>query len=411
MTIAVVEALRDLVQIPSVNPMGRNVAGDIYYESRLTNHLERLLTDMGLRCERHTVAPGRDNLLARLDAPSPPGGESRLLMLEAHQDTVPVDGMTIDPWSGQHVEGRVYGRGACDIKGGMACMLTAVSRLAEQQPADMPTIVLACSVNEEYGFSGAANLRNVWESGKSSLLPRRPDAILVAEPTELNVVVTHKGIIRWRCHTKGRAAHSSSPDLGQNAIYQMGRLIAAVQQFEEKVIAEIEPHPMLGRPTLNVGTIHGGISVNTVPDRCTIELERRLLPDEDPDAAYRQMVEHINQKCGEEVAAEHEFPYMSSAGLTDHHNRALAQQLADVAHELGIPSRPIGVAFGTDASELAADGVPSVVFGPGSVEQAHTRDEWVAVEQLEKATEIIYQFASRGRTNDNLLPSTRTRQV
>ena len=390
MAIEVVQALRDLVRIPSVNPMGRELEGDIYYEHRLTEHLEQLVRQLGLAYERHTVAPGRDNLLARLD------GNDSILMLQAHQDTVPVDGMTVDPWEGRLSDGRVYGRGACDIKGGMACILAVASRLAQKRPADMPTVVLAFTVNEEYGFTGAAHLRELCTRGTSTLLPRHPDAIMVAEPTELNVVVAHKGVLRWRCHTRGRAAHSSKPDAGVNAIYAMGRVLAAIRQYEQHVLAKIEPHPHVGGPTVSVGMIAGGISINTVPDHCSIEMERRLLPDEDPNSAYQEMIQYISQQCGAEVSVQHESPAMAAGGLSDNNNAELADKLANVVRQADLPGKKIGVPFGTDASELSAHGTPTVVFGPGSIQQAHTADEWVSVDQLEKATEIIYRFASQG---------------
>jgi acetylornithine deacetylase len=392
----VVDTLRDLVRIPSVNPMGRDVAGDIYFENRLTDHLAKIVRRMGMTSERHTVAPGRDNLIARLESRAASRSSDRVVMLEVHQDTVPVDGMTIDPWGGQVRQGRLYGRGACDIKGGMASVLVALSRLADERPADMPTVLLACSVNEEYGFSGAARLRQLWSDGTSEILRRAPDVIIVAEPTELDVVVAHQGILRWRCQTCGHAAHSSSPRLGHNAIYDMGRVLAAIQEYERDVVAKIEPHPLAGPPAMNVGMIEGGISVNTVPDRCRIDVERRLLPHEDPDAAYRDAVEYLDRYCAGQRPIEHHPPYMAAGGLTDKDNTPLADQLAKVAQELGLPCRKTGVRFGTDACELARDGVPTVVFGPGSVAQAHTSDEWVAIDQLEKAAEILYEFIRRG---------------
>jgi acetylornithine deacetylase len=382
----VVQTLRDLVRIPSVNPMGREMDGDIYYEHRVTDYLEKHMHRLGLPCERHTVAPGRDNLIARID-----GGDS-ILMLQAHQDTVPVDGMTIDPWSARLINGRLFGRGACDIKGGMACILTVASRLAEQRPAGMPTVVLAFTVNEEYGFTGAAQLRELCTSGHSSLLPRHPDAILVAEPTDLNVVVAHKGVLRWRCHTRGRAAHSSDPAAGVNAIYAMGRVLAAIEHYQQHVLSAVETHSLVGGPTISVGLIEGGVSVNTVPDHCCIELERRLLPDDDPEAEFQKTIQYISQQCGAEVSIEHEAPFMASGGLSDAGNAALADRLAAVVRQSGVACEKIGVPYGTDACQLSADGAPTVVFGPGSIEQAHTADEWIAVDQLEMATEIIDRF-------------------
>src|SRR5262249_33706533 len=153
-----------------------------------------------------------------------PEAGGRLMLLEAHQDTVPVGGMTIEPFTPTVRDGRLYGRGACDIKGGMAAMLAACARLAKERPAAMPTVVMACTVNEEHGFTGATALVRQWaESG--GFIPRRPDAAVIAEPTQLQVVVAHKGVVRWRCHTRGRAAHSSQPQMGDNAIFRMARVL------------------------------------------------------------------------------------------------------------------------------------------------------------------------------------------
>ncbi len=203
--------------------MGRPVSGPEYFEYRLTDYLERLFAQLGLPTERQTIAPLRDNLLARLDGERTPENGGPLLLFEVHQDTVPVDGMTIEPWTPTVREGRLYGRGACDVKGGMAAMLGALARLTEERPPNRPTLVMACTVNEEHGFTGASGLCRLWSGERSSFLPRAPDAAIVAEPTQLKIVVAHKGVVRWRCHTLGRAAHSSRPEAGDNAIYRMAR--------------------------------------------------------------------------------------------------------------------------------------------------------------------------------------------
>ena len=155
MIIDTVDLLCQLVSIPSVNPMGRDVSGSEYYEGALTDYLQRFFEQSGVSWERHPVAPHRDNILAILPGRRAPRDGGGLLVFEAHQDTVPVDGMTISPWDPEIRDGRVYGRGSCDIKGGMACMLSAFARLAAEPPPDMPNIVMACTVNEENGFTGA----------------------------------------------------------------------------------------------------------------------------------------------------------------------------------------------------------------------------------------------------------------
>lgn len=395
MPLDVVETLCDLVRLPSVNPMGRDVTGDEFYEHRVTEYLQRAFERFGLPWQRQTIAPKGDNILARLDGDVPPEEGGKILMFEVHQDTVPVDGMTIPPWTPDISNGRVYGRGSCDVKGGMACILAALSRLAEERPPGLPTVVMACSVNEEYGFTGASQMPTLWESGASGLIPRAPDAVVVAEPTELDVVVAHKGAVRWCCHTSGRAAHSSQPESGDNAIYHMARVLTALEKYARDVVPNLGHHALVGRPTLSVGVISGGISVNTVPDRCTIEIDRRLLPDEDPMSALEHAKAFLADELGDSVPLEHDEPQLSMRGLKDDLNAALAAGLSETSRQHGGRGQCVGVPYGTDGPAFYSAGIPTVVFGPGSIEQAHTADEWVAIDQLHAATEILYQFACR----------------
>ncbi|HTU25803.1 MAG TPA: M20/M25/M40 family metallo-hydrolase, partial [Pirellulales bacterium] len=190
-----VATLSDLIALPSVNPMGRPADGPEFFEYRVTDYLERFFQRLGVPYARKTVEPKRDNIVARLDGDAASRAAERLLVFEAHQDTVPVVGMTIEPFTPTVRDGRIYGRGACDIKGGLAAMLTAFARLARERPAGRPTVVMASTVNEENGFSGAKALCRMWEE-PGSIIPRRPDAVVVAEPTELSVVVAHKGVVR-----------------------------------------------------------------------------------------------------------------------------------------------------------------------------------------------------------------------
>jgi acetylornithine deacetylase len=294
MGIDLVATLSDLVRLPSVNPMGRPVTGDIYFEHRMTEYLQELFQTLGVPWTRQEVTPQRENIVARLDGDTPIEQGGPLLMLEAHQDTVPVDGMTIPPFTPTIADGKLYGRGSCDIKGGMASMLWAFAKLVEERPANRPTVLMACSVNEEHGFYGARELAQLWQQPVAgAVVPRRPDAVIVAEPTLLNVVVAHKGTVRWRCRTSGRAAHSSRPELGDNAIYHMARVLKALEIYARDEAPALTRHRLVGHPTLSVGVVSGGISVNTVPDDCYIEIDRRVVPGENPHEARAKVIAYV----------------------------------------------------------------------------------------------------------------------
>jgi acetylornithine deacetylase len=396
MPLDLVKTLGELIATPSVNPMGHKVSGPEFLETRITALLEEYFRALQLPVERQTVEPGRDNILTRLDGfPSlEQGGD--LLLWEVHQDTVPVTGMTIPPFTPEIRDGRMFGRGACDVKGGMAAMLNALARLAADAPANRgarrPTLVLACTVSEEFGFTGVTALSRFWGQG-SRLLPRVPDLAIVAEPTELQVVVAHKGVVRWRCHTRGRAAHSSQPDSGDNAIYRMARVVAALENYAREVAPRLGNHPRCGPATLSVGTIHGGMSVNIVPDHCVIEIDRRLMPGEQVLDVYHSIIEHVTAAAGGQ-GIEHDRPFSINPGLADRLNGALAERLLAAVRPSCPSAETVGVAYGTDAATISAAEIPAVVFGPGSINQAHTADEWIDLAQLQAASDTLYRFVA-----------------
>lgn len=389
MNVDVVELAQRLVRIPSLNPMGRDVTGPPYFEAAVTDALSHWFANCGIETERHTVFPQRDNLVARI--PGRGVAAERIVLLEVHQDTVPVDGMTIAPFDAVLRDGRIYGRGACDVKGGMAAILVAAHRIAHSNVSSRPTIVCAFTINEENGFDGINHLTKVWQAGNSRLLPSAPDVAIVAEPTELDVVVAHKGSVRWQCHVIGAAAHSSDPSRGKNAIYQMAKLLDAISEYANQHVATLAHHPLLNTPTLSVGTIEGGISVNTVPDRCTIRIDRRLIPGESGTRAQQNLIDFLQQRCPD-IEQVHDAPFLTSPGLESHNNHALANQLASASQANGGKGQLRGVPFGTDAGAISNSGVPTVVFGPGSIEQAHTRDEWIEVASLHKAVDTLVDF-------------------
>ncbi len=387
------ELLCKLISIPSVNPMGRDLSGEIYFERQLSDWLMEYLHSLGATCERIEVAPGRANVLARYDSP----GAFQTLLFDAHQDTVPVDGMTISPFEPVMSAGRITGRGASDVKGGLAAMLHAFSRLIIEKPMGAVNVVLSCTCDEESTTLGINDLITYWSTarGKSQLLQSRPDGAIVAEPTELDVVVAHRGVTRFRVHTLGRACHSSDPAQGKNAIYAMARVVSYLEEYALQLPHALAPHDLCGHPTLSVGQIHGGISVNVVPDHCVIEIDRRLIPGEHPHEVWTALRHQLTERFGPLVTMDP--PWISSPALSDHDNAWLADSvLKSVA--LAAPDRnphSVGVPYCTHASTTSCAGVPSVVFGPGSIAQAHTKDEFIEIDQLNAAAEAYFQVMLR----------------
>jgi succinyl-diaminopimelate desuccinylase len=386
-----VALLKDLISIPSVNPMGRDVSGPEFFETRVTEYLVQYLKRLGVPFEQVEIAPGRSNVLARLDA----SGPARTVLLDAHQDTVPVEGMTIAPFEPLEESGRLYGRGSCDVKGGLASMLVAFTRLAKTRPAGMPNVVLSMTCDEESTSIGINHLTNSWSGGSPAyrLCPTAPDVAIVAEPTELDIVVAHRGATRWKLKTRGRACHSSRPNDGINAIYRMARVVTLLEEYANWLPTSRAAHPLCGPATLSVGRIEGGSSVNVVPDFCTIEVDRRIIPGEDRFAVIDEVAAYLRSKLDFEVA--HDAPYCASPPLGDDANGALSQELMLAIADVIGPRKVVGVPYGTHASRFARAGVPSVVFGPGDIAQAHTKDEWIDINQLNQAAEIYFRFCHR----------------
>jgi acetylornithine deacetylase len=371
--------LRDLVALPSINPMGRPVAGPEYFEHRVTAYLEDFFRGLGVPYALQNVAPLRANVVARWE----PAGAPRTLVFEAHQDTVPADNMTIDPFAARIENGRLYGRGACDIKGGLAAMLAALARLVREKPRGAAGVVMACAVDEEFTFTGVTRLV------RDGL---RADLAVVAEPTQLKIVNAHKGVVRWHLFTPGRSCHSSSPEQGVNAIYRMGRLLTGIERYATRLAAS-RIDPRLGPPTLSVGRIEGGTSVNTVPDHCRIEVDRRLLPGEDAQAAPGQLVAFLRDEAGIDFPFECAAPWMSKVALGPERSADVVRLLGSAIDSVKGTHEVMAVPFGTDASSIAEAGIPAVVFGPGDIAQAHTCDEWVALDEVDQASEILYRLA------------------
>ena len=263
---------------------GGRSSGEGFLETRLTDYLEEWFRGLGVECRRQAVSPGRDNVLAWYGAP----GSRRTILFDVHQDTVPTDGMTIPPFEPTIAGGRLFGRGSCDVKGSMAAMLAAFARLVRERPAGSASVLLACTVDEEFTHTGSSHLA---ESGHGAELA------VVAEPTSLNLVHCHKGALRWKIRTRGLACHSSTPHQGVNAIYRMGHVLQALESFAG-TLSRAAGHPILGPPSLSVGRIEGGQSVNIVPDWCEIEVDRRLLPGEEAACCLEEIKILLSRVAG-----------------------------------------------------------------------------------------------------------------
>ena len=374
----VVEVARELVRIASVNPMGRGLEGPTIGEGRLGDYLEQFFQQLEVPVERQQVSPGRVNIVATADVP----GSAHTVLFEVHQDTVPVDNMSIPAFDAQLREGKVWGRGACDVKGGMAAMLHAFERLVREKPSGAARLVLACTVDEEHTFSGIRHFLSQ---------PQQASMAVVAEPTQLEVVIAHKGLVRWKVKTKGRSCHSASPERGVNAIYRMAPVLEALSEYAVR-LGQGDQHQLLGPPTLSVGVIRGGTSVNTVPAECEIEIDRRIIPGEDPAAAFNEARQFVFARPAVDPGLLFDEPWLMDPYLDTAREAKIVSVVSAAVDQIEGKHIIAGVPYGTDGSKIADAGIPAVVFGPGDIAQAHTEAEWIDVEQLRKASEIYYQI-------------------
>jgi acetylornithine deacetylase len=364
------QLLSDLVAIPSINPMGRGREGAEYGERALGEFVAEYLRRASIDVEVDEVAPGRPNVVARFDA-----GSRETLLLEAHLDTVFADRMIIDPFRPEIRNGRLYGRGACDTKGSLATFLHVLRSCAEGKQKPALNILLVATADEEYGFTGAK--RAVARGLKA-------DFGIVGEPTGLHVVHAHKGVTRWKVVTHGVAAHSAYPDRGRNAIYIMAQIVARLEKHAASLLGE-RPHPLLGTPTLSVGVIEGGQTVNIVPDRCMIEVDRRTLPGETDTSVLAATRDALQGLTDWELVG----PHLSIAGMEVSSESAIVRKLGKAAREVTGDAVIESAQYATNAGVYNGHGIPSVVFGPGNIARAHTEEEYIEIDQLHDAVRII----------------------
>lgn len=372
-----------LIETPSINPMQETVFDAPLGEERMAQLLAALFAEWGCEVAVQEIHPKRPNVIAQLPARAPAGAP--LLLIDAHTDTVAVGNRT-DLLTAR-VEGtRVYGRGAVDVKGPLVSALLALRALAAQGGPAHCRVAIAATMGEEYNLEGARHVATA---------QFRPDAALVLEPTQLEIVCAHKGVVRWVITSHGRAGHGAEPHKGHNAIQAMARLLVRLEQDYPRTYAA-RRHALLGAPSFNVGRIEGGLQYNIIPDRCTITLERRTLPGEPYRLVQHELdaLLHAAQLAtpGDRFSACH---MVTLEPLETDPSHPLATALRQALVNAGRKPCVRGAQWTANSGVYAAAGVPALVFGPGDTARAHTTDEWIDLTEVVMGAQIMLDVIER----------------
>jgi acetylornithine deacetylase/succinyl-diaminopimelate desuccinylase-like protein len=364
--------LGELIALPSVNPAFLAAGNSCAGEQRVSEFLRAIASRVGLETEFKNALPQRSNLLVRL---APKSRVRRRILLAPHLDTV---NATPEQFIPRRKNGRLYGRGACDTKGSVAAMVSALCDFArEGRRPETTEIVFVGLVDEENSQCGSRAL---------AASRFKADLAIVGEPTGLQVVTAHKGSLWMRFETSGKSAHGAHPELGRNAVHEMSRVVDFLETEYADSLRRRPEHPLLGSATVSVGVIRGGTQPNIVPDHCIILVDRRTLPGETEEGVRREIGKllrkhRLKAECADDKLAPC-LPLETNPKLP-----LVAQLLNQVGQR-----KPAGVHYFSDAAVLAQGGIPSVVFGPGDIAQAHTADEWVDLAQLERAKQMLTKF-------------------
>lgn len=366
--IALTEAL---VSIDSRNP---DLVAGAPGEGAVATRLADVLSGWGFAVSVDEVAPGRPNVIARIG----PTGVSPLI-LNGHLDVVGTEGMTHAPFDAERRGGRMYGRGANDMKGGVAAMCVAAARAAARGSLTSEMIITAVC-DEEYRSIGTAALiaRGLHATGA-----------IVTEPTRLAICPAHKGFAWFDVVVHGRAAHGSRPDVGVDAIAHAGLLLTAMVAYERDDL-RTRSHPLLGHASLHASTITGGSGWSTYPDQCHVQIERRTVPGESADAVeaeLRQMCERIAREHADFVAeiTRHTVQPPNDVPL----DAPVVQAIMKALSTRELDARVEGLSCWTDAALLTASGIPAVCYGPGDIARAHAAEEWIDEHEVSEATDVL----------------------
>ncbi|HEX2039101.1 MAG TPA: M20 family metallopeptidase [Acidimicrobiales bacterium] len=369
---AVVDLTRELVAVDTQNPPGN--------EAAVVGVCREALAPFGARFEEFEPAPGRTSLVATVGTGEP--GRPTLIV-NGHLDVVPVDpaGWTWPPFACERDGNRLYGRGTADMKGGIAAAVVALDTLRRAGREPGCDLVFHLVADEERGG----------ELGTGAMVAAgllKGDACVVPEPTDLRVCVAERGIVTATVVVHGRPAHAGNPRDGVSAVELAAKVVLALHA------AEFEgSHPLLGSPSCNVGEIAGGTGHNTVAERCTLVLDRRVLPGATPASVEKELREKIESVDDPDLRYDLALGVFGEASELDPADPFVARVQRALAAVLGTEQPVVGMTFATDARFVRNEaGIPAVVCGPGAIEQAHVHDEWVSVDRLADATAVFAEL-------------------
>lgn len=370
MSHSAVDLTRELIRFETINPPGN--------ERGCAEHLGRLLEGAGFDVTYHDFGEGRANLVARKG-----GNDARLaISFAGHIDTVPLglQPWSVDPFAADISDGKLWGRGSSDMKSGVAAFVVAAMNLADKLEGT-PGIELVIVAGEETGCDGSFDV-----AAKKGALGKG-GALVVAEPTSNQLQVGHKGALWLRGISKGVTAHGSMPQEGDNAVFKAARAIGKLEDFD----FNIARHEILGAPTLSVGSVNGGINVNSVPDRAEFTIDIRTIPEQD----HKALLEHIANYLGDEVEIE---TMVDVSGVwSDPEDNWIQDSFEVVREHAGWEPGVVAAPYFTDASALtpAYGNPPTLILGPGEATQAHQTDEFCVVDRIDEAVEIYSEIARR----------------
>lgn len=370
-----IRTLSDLVRINSINPV---LVSGAPGEGEIARYVATWLGDAGLEILVDEPEPGRPSVAARL----PGTGGGRSLMLNAHMDTVGVDGMA-EPWSGAVRDGKLYGRGAYDMKGSLAACMAAAKVLARQTPRLRGDLVVAAVADEEYGSIGTTGL----------LQRVRTDAAIVTEPTSLRICRAHKGYLWIDVEVEGRAAHGSRFDLGIDANLRMGRFLVALEGLERELRAR-PPHPLVGPPSLHAALLEGGTGLSTYAARSRVRIERRTIPGETAAGAVAEIDALLDRlRTSDPSLRISRNAFFSRDAFEIGPDAGIVQTLEAAARSV-LPDPPahVGDTPWMDSALTAAAGIETVVFGPHGT-GAHAAEEWVDLESVAATASVLVETA------------------